>query len=559
MKKSKLNSIITLLFLLLSSNAFSTIYYVKTGSSGDGTSWESSFGTLQEALAVITNGDQIWVAAGTYKPSETNNRNHRYNIPSGVKIYGGFNGSETSISERDSLLLTNQTIFTGEIQDDDNLSNNSINIFSIKNSSSPVHINSIIIENGNSMDDVTMIFIDRFHALNIYNSKVFLDNVKITGNKGGIFVYNSDVYMNSCVIENNTEAFYIINDTELSRIIQLSNSFINNNHNLYGGVFRAELNTNDTIRLYTSKFTNNYSEELGGGIAHVTFGNIDIQKSIFSENSSQDNGGVFYLYQSSIIAHDALFSHNTSLTSGGVISSDQLKKSYLINCTFVGNKADSNYNYFEFHNADSIYIVNCILDKSLNALSDFGPNSDSTFSPNVFFMNCLMADEIPTFWIDGGENITLTSPGFIGENNYNLKETSDAINKGNASYRMVSYDDDLAGSERISGDTIDIGCYEFYFEPLSIQENNKDNLFGLYPNPATDFLHIFLDKNTMHDSYRLCILDVNGKEMQSEFYLDKNINEIKIDIQSFPKGNYFIQIKNHTHPTITISKSFIKL
>lgn len=558
MKKSKLNSIITLLFLLLSSNAFSTIYYVKTGSSGDGTSWESSFGTLQEALAVITNGDQIWVAAGTYKPSETNNRNHRYNIPSGVKIYGGFNGSETSISERDSLLLTNQTIFTGEIQDDDNLSNNSINIFSIKNSTSPVYLNSIIIEKGNSMDDVTMIFIDRFHALNIFNSKVFLENVKITGNKGGIFLYNSDVYMNSCFIENNTEAFYILNDNEETHIIQLSHSKINNNHNLYGGVFRAEMNPIDSIRLYSSEFTNNFSEDIGGGVGYFTLGNIDIQKSIFSNNISVDKGGVFYLNQSSIMAHDALFINN-SAPKGGIISSEQMKKSHLINCTFSGNEADSNYNYFEFHNADSIYIVNCILDKSLNALSDFGPNSDSTFSPNVFFMNCLMADEIPTFWIDGGENITLTSPGFIGENNYNLNETSDAINKGNASFRMVSYLDDLSGSERISGDTIDIGCYEFYFEPLSIQENNKDILFELYPNPATDFLHIYLDKKTLSDSYHLYILDVNGKEMFSEIILDKNNHELKIDIQSFPKGIYFIQIKNQLHPTITTSKSFIKL
>ncbi len=63
-------------------------WYVKAGSSGMGTSWDDAFGSISDALDAAVDGNEIWVAKGTYKESlEMSKR---------VRLLGGFAGSETS-------------------------------------------------------------------------------------------------------------------------------------------------------------------------------------------------------------------------------------------------------------------------------------------------------------------------------------------------------------------------------------------------------------------------------------------------------------------------------
>src|SRR5437588_259599 len=54
------------------SSAPAAIIYVRSGATGpgNGSSWANAFPDLQAALAAASAGDQIWVAAGTYKRSE---------------------------------------------------------------------------------------------------------------------------------------------------------------------------------------------------------------------------------------------------------------------------------------------------------------------------------------------------------------------------------------------------------------------------------------------------------------------------------------------------------
>ena len=87
--------------------------FVQKGASGNGNSWESPMGELSAALAIATEGTQIWVAAGTYSPTASNDRTATFDIPNGVQLFGGFDGSESSLDQRD--LEANKTILSGEV------------------------------------------------------------------------------------------------------------------------------------------------------------------------------------------------------------------------------------------------------------------------------------------------------------------------------------------------------------------------------------------------------------------------------------------------------------
>lgn len=110
--------IIPLLALGFIVNADAAIYYVNASApGGDGTSWSKAFKTLTPALNAASSSsvpNQIWVAAGTYKPTTTcGNMTATFQIPSNVAIYGGFKGTETSISQRNRD--ANPTILSGDI------------------------------------------------------------------------------------------------------------------------------------------------------------------------------------------------------------------------------------------------------------------------------------------------------------------------------------------------------------------------------------------------------------------------------------------------------------
>lgn len=105
-----------------------------TTGANNGTSWADAYrgvGGLAAALSASVSGDEIWVAAGTYKPTTTLDRGAALTLKTGVALYGGFNGTESKLGQRD--FAANQTIVTGDLAGNDsgtaNLTDNSYRIF----------------------------------------------------------------------------------------------------------------------------------------------------------------------------------------------------------------------------------------------------------------------------------------------------------------------------------------------------------------------------------------------------------------------------------------------
>ena len=120
---------------------------------GSGASWATAYKYLRDALNNSLPTDQIYVAKGTYYPDDDRlnaklfgNREIAFELV-GQKIYGGFAGTETNISQRNPAL--NPTILSGEIWLglDPDINFSSMHVIVMSENST---LDGIIVEGGNS-------------------------------------------------------------------------------------------------------------------------------------------------------------------------------------------------------------------------------------------------------------------------------------------------------------------------------------------------------------------------------------------------------------------------
>lgn len=105
--KERFKNIITVIFCLLSVQlSAKTIYYVKSGATGTGTSWSNASGSIQAMIDQASPGDEVWIAGGTYVTPLTLEyadapAYYYFNLKLGVSIFGGFKGVESDLQQRE--------------------------------------------------------------------------------------------------------------------------------------------------------------------------------------------------------------------------------------------------------------------------------------------------------------------------------------------------------------------------------------------------------------------------------------------------------------------------
>jgi len=92
------------------------------------TDWAYACKDLQDVLEnpFIAEKDVIWVAAGTYYPTDTTDRDASFELVNNVELYGGFAGTETLLEERD--IVSNLTMLSGNIGLPEDDSDNSYHV-----------------------------------------------------------------------------------------------------------------------------------------------------------------------------------------------------------------------------------------------------------------------------------------------------------------------------------------------------------------------------------------------------------------------------------------------
>ena len=78
-----------------------------------------------------------------------------------------------------------------------------------------------------------------------------------------------------------------------------------------------------------------------------------------------------------------------------------------------------------------------------------------------------------------------------------------------------------------------------YTIPYTIKENKQSNFF-IFPNPATDFINIDMEKS-INSKYKLIIIDMFGKQVYGNLLFDK---QSKIDVSNLSRGVYIMEIRS---------------
>lgn len=81
----------------------SVVYVVRDNpaKAQDGLSWATGFSDLQAAIDLASvSKAAVWIKAGTYRPARKDSRIAAFILYDGVKLYGGFAGTETALEQR---------------------------------------------------------------------------------------------------------------------------------------------------------------------------------------------------------------------------------------------------------------------------------------------------------------------------------------------------------------------------------------------------------------------------------------------------------------------------
>jgi hypothetical protein len=256
----------------MGASEYNGVIYVDADANGDdnGASWFDAFNYLQDALAAAFPGEQIWVAAGTYRPDQgdgytVGNRNHSFELKNGVAINGGFAGKEISRNQRD--WQTNETILSGDIGstflDRSYHVVTSSNIYPFKTATLDGFTISHGYANGTYPNNEGGGMYNKDSSPTVTNCTF---SANWAGDGGGMYNDNSSPTVTNCIFRGNEAihggGIYSYNDSSPT----LTNSIFSGNHAMYGGGLE---NRNADATLVNCTFSGNSADNYGGGINHL--------------------------------------------------------------------------------------------------------------------------------------------------------------------------------------------------------------------------------------------------------------------------------------------------
>jgi len=495
----------------------SEIIYVDEDANGynNGTSWDDAYTDLQDGFTGARNCGAsvtaIWVAAGTYKPTQlTNDQSISFELVEDVGVFGHFGGVgtyETSTSQRDFDDANNTTILTGTIGD-----------------AYGEQVYRVIY--GQNIEDA---IVDGFTLTGASQDGIYFDdcdgsvvNCKLKDNdRYGIYCYNysyPDVH-NCLFTDNSSGGLYITSYCWP----EISYCTFDGNDTTYDGVYIG----NSVVVVENSVFEDHTDNGIEGSNGTLTVTNCDFSGD--NDNAIQISDITTTVTNCSIkdCGDDGIYANDSDLTIDHTVISGSydnalyttggcnltLKNSVVRHSGESGLELNGNYattiknNWIHDNGTDrsanyggsGIWFTNqvsvpLIRNNTIYKNYTYGiESSENGADPNV--INCIIyGNDSNDFYREndtfdtvnycnlqnshsGTGNIT-GDPGFknIGTdpNDLHLDETSQCKNAGdpNGSYGDET---DIDGENRIYYGRVDMGADEYYRSPADFDEDGYVN------------------------------------------------------------------------------------
>lgn len=427
-------------FLAGMAAAQSKTYYVSPTGTGDGLSWDNAT-TLIQALNNAVAGDQIWVQG-----FETVTKDELYIVPkevlqegftvkSGVQLYGGFAGTETKLTDRETLgkpyQLKYRSVLSGDIGKDD------------------------------AMDDVNLIFPANTTRQNNATHVLTL-NMEPTQTSGNNNTYptvvNGFTITGGQADENGEKGggIYVTGDNTDGGNFRIERCFLFNNYATQGGAVyvssKVKNRNNGESLINQCVIYNNAAgeraavENQGGGVYLAGEATV-VNTSIFNN----ENGGVRLSSGSKVV--NATIARNTG---AGVDLTTASNSTNVYNSIIWGNTSLSAEHQPTFKN--SAYHEVTADDENSNVYVA-KENRDAAAGPMFDAPSVKTSYDRDFDWLQSAYPLW----------SWNVLEGSVMIDKGDEkAYNSTAYgNEDMAGHNRVSGTNISIGAYEYQYLPDS--------------------------------------------------------------------------------------------
>lgn len=416
-----------------------SIRYVKPTGTGDGSSWDNAASDLGAVLAAAQNDisiKEIWIAAGTYKPTinpvsgSSDNRdktfafpNGRNNVANGLKLYGGFAGWETDLSERNWKI--NITTLSGDFSGDDNVQGAGSSLAITNNTENAYHVV-------------------------VGSAYGVLDGFTITGGKAS-----------------SSSSSQNINGISVNRA--------------YGG----GLNTDATMTIKNVTFTGNDglgTDNRGGAVYLAVANGVQINNCVFYQNVGRSGAGIYAYGSSGSTAsstdiNNSLFINNYATADGSAVNFNTGNSNTIAtvaNCTFYSNTATGN---------GTLYLSSSVPGIAKNNLFWANTSGAATGRKNVYsggtganktVTNSIIADYTGVMTsVNTVTNVKNNNPlfrnvndipgadGILGTRDDGLQVAAGSPAIGASAITTTEPSTDITGFDRPTATPFTIGAYEY--------------------------------------------------------------------------------------------------